>query len=140
KAGCAYTGARGPGARCAGLAGGAVPRGRARAPAATQPFPRGDAVVPQFVAIAPEGYELVNDGRIFTPFVGAEPVISTPGIWGGANWPPSSYDPVQQTLFVCASSVVGQYTGGGDAHFAAPEQGQRYLGGVTGVTRLPRMG
>ena len=50
---------------------------------------------------------LVNGGRIFTPFVGDDPTIVKPGVWGGANWPPSSYDPVQQTLFVCASSVAG---------------------------------
>jgi alcohol dehydrogenase (cytochrome c) len=140
KTGWAYILDRATGAPIVGIDERPVPQEPAQATAATQPFPRGDAVVPQFVEIAPEGYELVNDGRIFTPFVGAEPVISTPGIWGGANWPPSSYDPVQQMLFVCASSVVGQYAGGGDAHFAAPEQGQRYLGGVNGLTRLPRMG
>ena len=38
-----------------------------------QPFPRGDAVVPQLIEGAPEGMALVSDGRIFTPFVGATP-------------------------------------------------------------------
>jgi len=140
KTGWAYILDRATGAPLVGIDERPVPQERRQGTAATQPFPRGEAVVPQSVEIAPEGYALVNGGRIFTPFVGDEGALATPGIWGGANWPPSSYDPVQQTLFVCASAVVGQYTGGGDARFAPPAQGQRYLGGVTGVTRLPRMG
>ena len=101
-----------------------VPQEPRQATAATQPFPRGDAVVPQRVEIAPEGFELVNDGRIFTPFVGEDPTIVKPGIWGGANWPPSSYDPRAQHLFVCASSVVGGFTGGGDPNFVPPVRGR----------------
>src|SRR5580704_2635620 len=97
-----------------------VPQERRQATAATQPFPRGDAVVPQLIPIAPEGSALVNDGRIFTPFVGKDATIVAPGIWGGASWPPSAYDPVQQRMFVCASSVINGYTGGGDAQFAGP--------------------
>jgi alcohol dehydrogenase (cytochrome c) len=117
-----------------------VPQEPRQATAATQPFPHGDAVVPQMVEIAPEGFALVNDGRIFTPFVGANPVIVKPSIWGGANWPPSSYDPVRQTLFVCASSVVGNFAGGGDPNPEPPQPGQRYAGGNNGYTRLPRTG
>jgi quinohemoprotein ethanol dehydrogenase len=116
-----------------------VPQEPRQATAATQPFPRGDAVVPQFIEIAPEGYQLVNDGRIFTPFVGKDPTVMVPGIWGGANWPPSAYDPAQQKLFVCASSVVGGYTGGGDRELQAPGTGS-YLGGATSYTRVPRTG
>ena len=71
-----------------------VPQEPRQKTAATQPFPRGDAVVPQLIALPPEGLKLVNDGRIFTPFVGNSPTIMLPGIWGGANWPPSAYDPV----------------------------------------------
>jgi quinohemoprotein ethanol dehydrogenase len=108
--------------------------------AATQPFPRGDAIVPQLIEIAPEGHALVNDGRIFTPFVGKDPTIVAPGIWGGASWPPSSYDPVQQRMFVCASSVINGYTGGGDAKFATPADGVSYLGGATTFTRVARTG
>lgn len=117
-----------------------VPQEPRQATAATQPFPRGDAVVPQLIQIAPEGFSLVNAGRIFTPFAGKDPTIVKPGIWGGANWPPSAYDPVRHTLFVCASSVVGGYTGGGDPAFAAPGAGDRYLGGATAFTRTPRSG
>ena len=102
-----------------------VPQEPRQATAATQPFPRGDAVVPQLIEIAPEGHALVNDGRIFTPFVGKDPTIVAPGIWGGASWPPSAYDPVQQRLFVCASSVVNGFTGGGDPKFVAADRRRR---------------
>src|SRR5215467_12531616 len=117
-----------------------VPQEPRQATAATQPFPRGDAIVPQSIDIAPEGYQLVNDGRIFTPFFGKEPTLMLPGIWGGANWPPSAYDPMQQKLFVCASSVVGGYTGGGDRTFEAPPAGGGFLGGATSYTRVARTG
>jgi alcohol dehydrogenase (cytochrome c) len=117
-----------------------VPQEPRQKTAATQPFPRGDAIVPQFIEIAPEGHALVNDGRIFTPFVGENPTLVAPGIWGGASWPPSSYDPVQQRLFVCASSVINGFTGGGDAKFVAPAGGTNYLGGATVFTRVARTG
>ena len=76
--------------------------------------------MPHAVDIAPEGVTLVNGGRVFTPFVGDDATIVKPGIWGGASWPPSSYDPVAQTLFVCASSVAGSYAGGGNPNFGKP--------------------
>jgi quinohemoprotein ethanol dehydrogenase len=117
-----------------------VPQEPRQKTAATQPFPRGDSIVPQLIDIAPEGFALVNDGRIFTPFVGATPTLVAPGIWGGASWPPSSYDPVQQRLFVCASSVINGFTGGGDATFTTPTTGNSFLGGATTFTRVPRTG
>jgi alcohol dehydrogenase (cytochrome c) len=117
-----------------------VPQEPRQKTAATQPFPRGDAIVPQFIEIAPEGHTLVNDGRIFTPFVGPTPTLVAPGIWGGASWPPSSYDPAQQRLFVCASSVINGFSGGGDPTFAAPKGGADYLGGAMTFTRVPRTG
>jgi glucose dehydrogenase len=83
-----------------------VPQEPRLATAATQPFPRGDSIVPQAISIAPEGAALVNDGRIFTPFAGKDATIVAPGIWGGASWPPSSYDPVQQRMFVCARLLL----------------------------------
>jgi alcohol dehydrogenase (cytochrome c) len=117
-----------------------VPQEPRQATARTQPFPRGDAVVPQLIERAPEGVTLVNDGRIFTPFVGDNPTIMLPGIWGGASWPPSAYDPAQQRLFVCASSVVNGFTGGGEPKLVAPTAGAAYLGGGTTFTRVPRAG
>jgi quinohemoprotein ethanol dehydrogenase len=117
-----------------------VPQEPRQATAPTQPFPRGDAIVPQLIEIAPEGHALVNDGRIFTPFVGQDPTLVAPGIWGGASWPPSAYDPAQQRLFVCASSVINGYTGGGDSKFVSPANGVAYLGGATTFTRVARTG
>jgi alcohol dehydrogenase (cytochrome c) len=117
-----------------------VPQEPRQATAKTQPFPRGDAIVPQFIEIAPEGHSLVNDGRIFTPFVGKDPTLVAPGIWGGASWPPSSYDPAQQRLFVCASSVINGFTSGGDSKFVPPTDGVAYLGGATTFTRVARTG
>jgi quinohemoprotein ethanol dehydrogenase len=119
-----------------------VPQEPRQATSKTQPFPRGDAVVPQLIEVAPEGYRLVNDGRIFTPFVGLAPTIMLPGIWGGANWPPSAYDPVSQRLFVCASSVVNGYTGGGDPNLVPPGNalGATYTGGNVTFTPVPRSG
>ena len=79
-----------------------VPQEPRQATAATQPYPRGDAFVPQSIAIAPEGFTLVNQGRIFTPFwtdAGADQARR----WaGGANWPPSSYDPADRPSATCA--------------------------------------
>jgi alcohol dehydrogenase (cytochrome c) len=117
-----------------------VPQEPLQATAATQPFPRGDAVVPQQIEIAPEGRDLVNQGRIFTPFAGKDPTIVKPGIWGGASWPPSAYDPVAQHLFVCASSNPGGFTGEIDPNFKPPVPGGRFGMGQTQGTRLPRTG
>jgi len=116
-----------------------VPQEPRQATAATQPHPRGDAIVPQQVDIAPEGYELVNGGRIFTPFYGDKGVIASPSLYGGANWPPSSYDPVRHQLFVCASDVPGNFTGGHKDN-EPPPVGKDYLGGAVGFAALPRSG
>ena len=70
----------------------------------TQPIPRGDAFVPQSVDIAPEGFTLVNQGRIFTPFWN-DSVVAKPSARGGANWPPSSYDPETNYYYVCATDA-----------------------------------
>jgi quinohemoprotein ethanol dehydrogenase len=116
-----------------------VPQEPRQATAATQPYPVGDAIVPQQVDIAPEGYQLVNQGRIFTPFVGDRGMIVSPSLYGGANWPPTSYDPVRHLLFVCASDVTGNFIGG-DRDFEIPADGLRYEGGVVGFAPLPRTG
>jgi quinohemoprotein ethanol dehydrogenase len=115
-----------------------VPQEPRQATAATQPYPRGDAIVPQQVDIPPEGYQLINGGRIFTPFFGDEGLIASPSLYGGANWPPSAYDPSSQRLFVCASDVAGNFIGGGDN--SIPEPGREYLGGKVGFAPLPRTG
>jgi quinohemoprotein ethanol dehydrogenase len=115
-----------------------VPREPLQYTSPTQPFPRGDAFVPQSIDIAPEGYSLVNGGRIFTPFW-KEGVVSKPSNRGGANWPPSSYDPDTNLYYVCATDAAGVFKGGEeDEKF--PEPGQRYLGGAFGGMPLGTMG
>jgi alcohol dehydrogenase (cytochrome c) len=92
-----------------------VPQEPRQATAATQPYPIGDSIVPQEVDIVPEGARLLpgtgevpNKGRIFTPFW-TEPVTVKPGTMGGANWPPSSYDPETSLLYVCASDRISTF-------------------------------
>ncbi len=115
-----------------------VPQEPRQATSKTQPIPRGAAFIPQSVDIAPEGYTLVNQGRIFTPFW-KEPIVAKPGARGGANWPPSSYDPASNTLYVCATDAANVFRGGEDDQPITPE-GQRYLGSAFGGAPLPAAG
>ena len=79
-----------------------VPQDVRQATSRTQPYPVGDAFVPQSIAIPPEGFRLVNRGRIFTPFSGEESVVAKPGQGGGANWPASSYGIRSPATSTCA--------------------------------------
>lgn len=80
-----------------------VPQLEEQLTAPTQPFPVGDSFVPQFVDVPPEGAIVRNQGRIFTPFGKNTPTMVQPGLAGGANWAPSTYDPTRQVMYVCAS-------------------------------------
>ena len=115
-----------------------VPQEPRQGTSKTQPIPRGDSFVPQFVDIAPEDYPLVNQGRIFTPFW-KEPIVAKPGARGGANWPPSSYDPATSLFYVCATDAANLFRGGEDDQQITPE-GQRYLGSAFGGAPLPAAG
>lgn len=98
----------------------------------TQPYPQGDAFVPQEVTEPVEGYTLVNQGRIFTPFW-TESILGRPASRGGANWPPSSYDPSTHTLFLCASDRISIFTGGeNDMEVLPPPPGESYIGSSFG--------
>jgi quinohemoprotein ethanol dehydrogenase len=107
-----------------------VPQEPRQATARTQPYPRGDAFVPQSIVIPPEGYRVVNQGRIFTPFW-TEPIVAKPGQSGGANWSPSAYDPATSYLYVCAGDRAGVFRGA-DIGPETPPEGERYLGGAFG--------
>jgi quinohemoprotein ethanol dehydrogenase len=115
-----------------------VPQEPRQATAATQPYPRGDAFVPQSIDIAPEGFTLVNGGRIFTPFFTEHPVPIKPAFSGGANWPPSSYDPATGYFYVCAQDRVGVFHTENEGQ--PPAVGKRYVAGSFGSTELPRLG
>lgn len=103
-----------------------------QATAATQPYPLGDAIVPQLVDIPPEGYPPpINQGRIFTPFF-TDGNVGKPGFFGGGNWPPSSYDPTSGILYVCANDRMSFFSGGDSDDEIAPD-GERYVGGTFGI-------
>jgi quinohemoprotein ethanol dehydrogenase len=101
----------------------------------TQPFPVGDALVPQSIDIPPEGFDLVNEGRIFTPFT------KHPSVWkplAAVNWPPSSYDPETHLMYICANdSLWGAQ--GGDPNYPV-EPGALYSGSVVARFAAPRRG
>jgi quinohemoprotein ethanol dehydrogenase len=107
-----------------------VPKDSRQRTSPTQPFPRGDSFVPQQIDIAPEDFHLVNHGRTFTPFWTAG-VVAKPSTRGGANWPPSSYDPTSNYFYVCGGDRVGVFKGGEEIQ-AFPRAGERYLGGIFG--------
>ncbi|MDA1102261.1 MAG: PQQ-binding-like beta-propeller repeat protein [Gemmatimonadetes bacterium] len=115
-----------------------VPQEPAQATAATQPYPIGDAYLPQSIDIPPEGYDLVNGGRIFTPFLDVG-IVMKPSQLGGANWPPSSYDPVTGLYYVCAADRIGLFVGG-PSFDADPVGGEVFHGGRFGGVRLPTQG
>jgi len=73
----------------------------------TQPFPIGDAFVPQTVTEEDVERDLSDDfegeiGSIFTPFWD-EPITLKPAPSGGANWPPSAYSPETEYFYVLGS-------------------------------------
>ena len=116
-----------------------VPQEPRQATSPTQPFPVGDAFVPQSIPIPPEGTKLVNQGRIFTPFWTDEPVLVKPGVAGGANWPPSSYDPETGYFYVCATDRIWAYIAE-EVEAARPPEGVSFLGGGFGGFHLHALG
>jgi alcohol dehydrogenase (cytochrome c) len=94
--------------------------------------------VPQSIDIAPEGFELVNGGRIFTPFW-TDYVIAKPGISGGANWPASSIDVASGTIYVCAADGATVFRAW-EISDEAPPPGELYIGGNFGSNPMPRFG
>ena len=68
-----------------------------------------------------------------------EGVVAKPGARGGANWPPSSYDPATNYFYVCATDAANLFKGGEDDQKITPE-GERYLGSAYGGTPIPGFG
>jgi quinohemoprotein ethanol dehydrogenase len=104
-----------------------VPQEPRNATAATQPYPVGDPFVPHEVRMAPEGYTLVNQGRIFTPFW-TDPVVVSPGLAGGANWPPSAVDPAKGVMYICGNDRPFAYKAE-ELGTERPEPGANWTGG-----------
>ncbi|RAN85618.1 quinonprotein alcohol dehydrogenase, partial [Bacillus sp. SRB_28] len=74
-----------------------VPQDKNQKTSPTQPVPVGDAFVPQTITKEDVKRDLPKDfkgkiGNIFTPFWD-KPVTLKPSPQGGANWPPSAYNP-----------------------------------------------
>ena len=117
-----------------------VPQDERHLTSPTQPYPAGDSFIHQFVDIVPQGYPpLVNQGRIFTPFW-MEGMVVMPGPFGGANWPPSAYDPTSGTLFVCANERPGFFRGGEMENDLPEMPGDSYIGGFFGNVPFPNHG
>jgi alcohol dehydrogenase (cytochrome c) len=102
---------------------------------ATQPVPIGDPIVPQYIDVQPEGYELINEGRIYTPYYD-KPVLWKP--LAGINWPPSSYDPESHLMYICASDASWGATSS-DADFPIVPTGV-YAGGTVYPSGIGRRG
>ncbi len=136
KTGWAYILDRETGKPLVGVVERPVPQEPRQATWPTQPYPVGDALVPQQIDIPPEDAPLIpgtgqipNHGRIFTPFWTNE-IIAKPSTTGGANWPPSSYDPVAHLLYVCASDKISTFVVAANPGTPAPNK--VYMGGHFG--------
>jgi alcohol dehydrogenase (cytochrome c) len=136
KTGWAYILDRETGKPLVGIEERAVPQESRQATAATQPYPVGDSIVPQEISIVPEGARLVpgtgelpNKGRIFTPYW-TDQIMVKPGTMGGANWPPSSYDPASHLLYVCATDRISTFWARDKLETPGPNK--VYMGGAFG--------
>jgi quinohemoprotein ethanol dehydrogenase len=67
-------------------------------------------------------------------------VLAKPHATGGANWPPSSYDPTTGILYVCAHDGISAFSTTGEAPFVAPEPGERHAQGSFGQSGMPQRG
>jgi alcohol dehydrogenase (cytochrome c) len=102
----------------------AVPQEPRQKTAKTQPFPVGDAIVPQCAEPMPaSGYE--KAGCIFEAFW-EEPVLIQPSGVGGTNWAPMSYNPETGSFYVPGTIRTSVFARYGDAY----KLGLRYVGGT----------
>lgn len=117
-----------------------VPQDPRQATAATQPYPKGDSFVPQEVTKedlqkdAPK-YE-GKYGKLFDPFW-EDPLLLKPAALGGANWPPSAYNPDTEYFYVLGSDqymIFGRST-------QEYKEGSAYIGSIIApIDNAPRRG
>jgi len=101
-----------------------VPQEPRQKTAKTQPFPIGDAIVPQCAEPMPaSGYE--KAGCIFEAFW-EEPVLIQPSGIGGTNWAPMSYNPETGSLYIPGTIRTSAFARYGDTY----KHGLRYTGGT----------
>src|SRR2546429_1455526 len=98
-----------------------VPQEPRQKTAKTQPYPKGDATVPQCAELLP-GYE--KAGCIFDTFW-ETPVLLQPSGVGGTNWSPVPYSPDTGYFYVPGTVRTSAFTRFGDTF----KQGLRYVGG-----------
>src|SRR5262249_44040903 len=99
-----------------------VPQEPRQKTAKTQPYPTGDAIVPQ-CAQPLEGYE--RAGCIFEVFW-EEPTLIQPSEIGGTNWSPMSYNPDAGFLYVPGTIRTSAFARYGDTY----KKGKQYNGGT----------
>ena len=90
-----------------------VPQEPRQKTAKTQPFPLGDATVPQCADSLP-GYD--KAGCIFEPFW-ETPVVIQPSGDGGTNWSPVPYSPSTRYFYVSGTVRTSAYTRSGKREF-----------------------
>jgi quinohemoprotein ethanol dehydrogenase len=96
--------------------------------AATQPYPVGDAVIPQ-CAPPLEGWvtKCIYEQTWDTP------VLLVPGPNGGVNWAPMSYSPQTGYLYVTAAVRPTSWIAPGSGKVAPPAFGAKYSGTLTAI-------
>jgi quinohemoprotein ethanol dehydrogenase len=105
-----------------------VPQEPQQKTAKTQPFPVGDATVPQCAEPLP-GYD--KAGCIFEAFW-ETPVLIQPGVAGGTNWSPMPYSPDTGYFYVPGSIRNTAFVRHEDTY----KRGQRYMGGSLAATPI----
>lgn len=117
-----------------------VPQDERQKTAATQPIPKGDPFVPQAVTAEDIAKDIPhyegNYGKIFDPFW-EEFMLLKPAAAGGANWPPSAYNPDTGYFYVVATDQY-QLFSRSEEEF---EEGSMFLGSIIApVDDSPRRG
>ncbi|RDW20028.1 quinonprotein alcohol dehydrogenase [Oceanobacillus arenosus] len=113
-----------------------VPQDERQKTAATQPYPKGDSFVPQEVT----DEDVKNDipaefegkfGKIFDPFW-EEPLTLKPAASGGANWPPSAYNPNTEYFYVLGSDQYQTFSRHEDIEYDpdSVEEGHYWIGSI----------
>jgi quinohemoprotein ethanol dehydrogenase len=106
-----------------------VPQDERQATSPTQPIPVGDSFVPQIVTKEDIEKELPNYGgtygKIFDPFWD-EALLLKPSAFGGANWPPSAYNPETELFYVLGTDMYMNFTRSEEEY----EEGEMYVGSI----------
>ncbi|WP_407267864.1 PQQ-binding-like beta-propeller repeat protein [Radiobacillus sp. PE A8.2] len=111
-----------------------VPQSENQKTSPTQPYPIGDAFVPQQVTEEDVKNDLPEDfngkiGKLFDPFWD-EPVTLKPSPQGGANWPPSAYNPNTEYFYVLGNDNYFAYAHYGEDEDEKFKEGKEYIGSV----------